>query len=232
VLAATEVEARFSKLGGVFLTPIDVLVARMQAIRGLVSDWDGVFSDGAKGEKASSTFTESDSMGTNLLRYGLWRERGATLPVTALITGVDNPTARMFAKRERFNAVYSGVSNKTTVIEALCAQHMLTPDQLICVFDDVNDLGMAFGCGVRVLVRRDASPLLQDYIARHGLCDYITAHQPQNHAVREVCELLLGLLDCFDAVVTSRVACDDDYNRYFAARQAVVTEVFDQTTKA
>ncbi|HLF10603.1 MAG TPA: phosphatase [Gammaproteobacteria bacterium] len=231
MLAATELAARFSKLGGVFLTPVDVLATRLESIRGLVCDWDGVYNDGAKGEGSSSTFTEADSMGTNLLRYALWRERGETLPVTALITGVDNPTARAFAKREHLHAIYYGSKNKTAAIEALCGKHRLSPDQLVCVFDDVNDLGMAFGCGIRVLVRRDASPLLQDYIARHGLCDYITAHAPQNHAVREVSELLLGLLGCFDTVVTSRVAGDDDYIRFFAARQAVVTEFFDQTPK-
>jgi 3-deoxy-D-manno-octulosonate 8-phosphate phosphatase (KDO 8-P phosphatase) len=228
MLAVSELEARFSKLGGVFLTPIDDLVTRLQSIRGLVCDWDGVYNDGAKGDGISSTFTEADSMGVNLLRYALWRERGEILPVTALITGVDNPTARAFAKREHLHAIYYGSKNKTAAIEALCAKHRLSTDQLICIFDDVNDLGMAFGCGIRVLVRRDSSPLLQDYVARHALCDYITAHPPQNHALREVSELLLGLLDCFDAVVTSRLAWDDEYVRFFAERQAVATEFFDQ----
>ena len=86
---------------------------------------------------------------------------------------------------------------------------------------------MAFGCGIRVLVRRNASPLLHDYVMRQHLCDYITAHTPERNAVREVCELLLGLLGSFDAVVASRVAWDDDYARYFAERQAVATELID-----
>jgi 3-deoxy-D-manno-octulosonate 8-phosphate phosphatase (KDO 8-P phosphatase) len=93
------------------------------------------------------------------------------------------------------------------------------------VFDDVNDLGMAFACGIRVLVRRDASPLLRDYVARQHLCDYITAHTPDRNAVRETCELLLGLLGSFDSVVASRVAWDADYDRYFTARQRVATEL-------
>ncbi len=71
--ADTELETRFSKLGGVFLTPIDVLKRRLKTIRGLVCDWDGVFNSGAKGEGIPSTFTEPDSMGTNLLRFALWR---------------------------------------------------------------------------------------------------------------------------------------------------------------
>jgi 3-deoxy-D-manno-octulosonate 8-phosphate phosphatase (KDO 8-P phosphatase) len=61
--------AVFSRLGGTFVTPIGTLVERMRSIRGLVSDWDGVFNQGAKGEGAESTYSEPDSMGTNLLRY-------------------------------------------------------------------------------------------------------------------------------------------------------------------
>jgi 3-deoxy-D-manno-octulosonate 8-phosphate phosphatase (KDO 8-P phosphatase) len=202
----------------------------LRQISGVVCDWDGVFNDGTKGEGSTSMFAEADSMGMNLLRYALWRENGENMPVTALITGVENPSARVFATREHFHAIYYGAKSKTGAIEALCRQHRLSPDRLICIFDDVNDLGMAFGCGIRALVRRDASPLLQDYVARHGLCDYITANSARTHAVREVAELLLGLLGTFDAVVTSRVAWDAEYVRFFSARQSVTTEVFDRIT--
>ena len=223
---ATELEV-FRKLGGTFVTPIGTLVERARTLRGLVADWDGVFNQGAKGEGAASTYSEPDSMGTNLLRYALWRKNGE-LPIAALITGADNPSARTFAEREHFQAIYYGSRNKTAAIEALCRTHRCSSDQLVCLFDDVNDLGMAFACGIRVYVQRAASPLLRDYVVRQGLCDYVTAHSAERHAVREVCELLLGLLGAFDAVVASRVAWDRDYAAYFAARQASATELVDQ----
>lgn len=226
-----ELEARFTKLGGTFLTPAVVLHDRLRSVRGFVSDWDGVFNGGVKGAGAASGYSEPDSMGTNLLRYGVWRAQGV-MPVTALITGVENPAAREFAEREHFHAVYTGTRNKTTALEALCAAHRVSTEQLLCIFDDVNDLGMAFGCGVRVLVKRDASPLLRDYVARQDLCDYITAHSSDRYAVREVCELVLGLLGSFDAVVTSRVAWDDEYSRYFAERQAIRTEHVESRAKS
>src|SRR5688572_4168504 len=149
----------FSKLGGTFVTPIGTLVERARGLRGLVSDWDGVFNQGAKGEGAHSTYSEPDSMGTNLLRFALWRRHGA-LPIAALITGMENPSARHFALREHFHAIYYGSRNKTAAIEALCRAHSCSSDQLLCIFDDVNDLGMAFACGIRVYVQRSASPLL------------------------------------------------------------------------
>jgi 3-deoxy-D-manno-octulosonate 8-phosphate phosphatase (KDO 8-P phosphatase) len=219
--------AVFSRLGGTFVTPIATLIERVRAIRGFVSDWDGVFNQGAKGEGAESTYSEPDSMGTNLLRYALWREHGE-LPIAALITGAENPSARSFALREHFHAVYFGSRNKTLAIEALCRTQRVSSDRLVCIFDDVNDLGMAFACGIRVFVQRSASPLLREYVVRQGLCDYVTAHSPERHAVREVCELLLGLLGSFEAVVASRVAWDASYAEYFAARQALGTEFFDQ----
>ena len=219
--------AVFSRLGGTFVTPIGTLVERMRAIRGFVSDWDGVFNQGAKGEGAESTYNEPDSMGTNLLRYALWREHGE-LPIAALITGLHNPSARTFALREHFHAVYYGARNKTAAIEALCRTQRVSSDRLVCIFDDVNDLGMAFACGIRVYVQRSASPLLREYVVRQGLCDYVTAHPSERHAVREVCELLLGLLGSFESVVTSRVAWDADYAAYFSARQALTTEFIDQ----
>jgi len=219
--------AVFSRLGGTFVTPINTLIERMQTIRGFVSDWDGVFNQGAKGEGAESTYSEPDSMGTNLLRYALWREQ-RELPIAALITGAENPSARSFALREHFHAVYFGSRNKTVAIESLCRTQRVSSDRLICLFDDVNDLGMAFACGIRVFVQRSASPLLREYVVRQGLCDYVTAHSPERHAVREVCELLVGLLGSFEAVVASRVAWDTSYAEYFAKRQALATEFIDQ----
>ena len=223
--------AVFSKLGGTFVTPIGTLIERVKTVRGFVSDWDGVFNQGAKGDGAESTYSEPDSMGTNLLRYALWREHGQ-MPIAALITGAENPSARVFAVREHFNAVYYGARNKTAAIESLCRTHAISSDRLICIFDDVNDLGMAFACGIRVFVQRSASPLLREYVVRQGLCDYVTAHTAERHAVREVCELLLGMLGAFETVVASRVAWDAGYAAYFAERQALTTELVDQRERS
>ena len=217
--------ARFTELGGVFLADINDLGSRLAEIRALVFDWDGVFNLGAKSQGAGSGFSEADSMGTNMLRYGLWR-REQELPVTAIITGADNATAESFARREHFQAVFRGVADKRSAISELCDRHGVAKSEVACVFDDINDLGMASGCGARFLVRRRSSPLLQDFIARNDFCDYITAAEGDRFAVRECTELMLGMIGMFDAVVHSRAAHDDDYKAYFAARQQIETELF------
>jgi 3-deoxy-D-manno-octulosonate 8-phosphate phosphatase (KDO 8-P phosphatase) len=222
--SAAAIEKTFSDLGASFLLPAAELGARLRKVRAFVFDWDGVFNVGAKGDGLSSSFSEADSMGTNLLRYALWREHGE-LPVCAIVTGADNPTARQFATREHFSAVYSGIANKAEALAKLCAAYKLESSQVACVFDDANDLPMAAHCGLRFLVRRAASPLLQDYARRHGLCDYVTAAVSGVYAVREVAELSIGLLGAYDDVLDSRIAWDDAYARYFSARQAAPTEL-------
>jgi 3-deoxy-D-manno-octulosonate 8-phosphate phosphatase (KDO 8-P phosphatase) len=221
---------RFSEAGGVFVTPAPAVATRLRRVRAVVFDWDGVFNSGVKGQGQPSTFSEADSMGSNMLRYALWRQ-AKRLPVVAVVSGEENRVALQFAKRERFQAVYSGVRDKRLVIEHLCSRHKLETDEVVCVFDDINDLGMAALCGVRYLVRRAASPLLTRYVLEHELCDYISANEPSQYAVRELCELSLGLMGMFDPVVDSRVAYDASYQHYFTQRQAGRTHCYTQKAR-
>ena len=206
------IAARFREAGGVFVSPPAGVVERARSCRAIVFDWDGVFNTGVKTAGVGSGFSETDSMGTNLLRYGLWRRDGA-LPRTAIISGENNAAAVAFAEREHFDAVHTGVSDKRLVIDALCTRYGLEPGQIACVFDDVNDLSMAAVCGLRFMVRRSTAPMFGDYVARNGLTDYQTGHA--TCPVREVCELFLGLCGLYDDVVDSRVAFDERYQAYW-----------------
>jgi len=223
--AASEVEARFQGLGAAFLMPASAMAERLAAIRVFFFDWDGVFNRGDKGDTAQSTFSEPDSMGTNLLRYAYWRVHGE-LPKCVIVSGADNPTARRFAARERYNAVFTGVRDKLEAFEAFAEDSGESFDGFAYVFDDVNDLGAAARCGLRFMVRRQASTLLHDYAAANGLCDYITATEAGRYAVREVTELLMALYGQYEDVVASRTAHDAEYSAYFEARQSVVTTTY------
>ena len=218
---------KFTAAGGNFVTPAEELIQKLAECRAVVFDWDGVFNAGRKGHTSSSGFAEVDSMGTNMLRYGLWRRQGV-LPYTAIITGENNQSAIGFAEREHLTAIYTGIRSKQHVIEHLCVEHDLKPAQIACVFDDINDLPMAEVCGIRFMVRCSASPMFADYVERRDLCDYVTGAKSGGYPVREICELLLGLLDEFDEVVESRVAFDAEYNQYLEARQSVVTDRYGQ----
>lgn len=218
---------KFTAAGGNFVTPVEELIQKLAECRAIVFDWDGVFNAGRKGHTSASGFAEVDSMGINMLRYGLWR-RQRVLPYTAIITGENNQSAIGFAEREHLTAIYTGIRSKQHVIEHLCGEHDLKSAQIACVFDDINDLPMAEVCGLRLRVDSPASPMFADYVERHDLCDYVTGAKSGGYPVREICELLLGLMDAFDDVVESRVAFDAEYNQYLEARQSVVTDRYGQ----
>ncbi len=220
-----QVATAFAELGGTFVRQPGEFAPHLEQVKGLIFDWDGVFNSGTKGHAVSSGFSEADSMGTNMLRFGLWRQH-AQLPTTAIVTGENNPSAIEFARREHFNAVYLGVRNKQQVVSHLLEERTLGRDDLAVFFDDINDLGVAASCGLRVLVRRSASPLLREYVTDRALCDYITGHDAGNHAVREACEMILGLMGEFENVVLARTAIDESYQTYFGQRQKVITRIF------
>jgi 3-deoxy-D-manno-octulosonate 8-phosphate phosphatase (KDO 8-P phosphatase) len=220
VSGPTDIGTIFEREGAVFVTPANELASKLARIRALVFDWDGVFNRGDKGSGSSSGFSEADSMGVNMLRFGLWL-RDRELPVAAIVTGEANPSSELFAARERFHCLFQGVRDKRDAVAAICDEHALTGREIACVFDDINDLSMAESCGVRILVRRRASILFRDRLVESCACDYVTACSSGDYAVRESAELLLGLLGLFDDVVDARQANDERYRAYFSARQTI-----------
>jgi 3-deoxy-D-manno-octulosonate 8-phosphate phosphatase (KDO 8-P phosphatase) len=222
---------KFTAAGGQFVTAAEELAAKLEQCKAIVFDWDGVFNDGRKDGAATSGFAEADSMGTNMLRYGLWRRLGH-LPLAAIISGENNDSAIAFARRERFSSVYTGMRDKKQVIEHVCSQHDLEPQQIACVFDDINDIPMARICGLGFRINRTASPLFAELANSTDCCDYVTGAGGNDFAVREICELLLGLMGEYPDAIESRVAYDARYQEYFAARQSMTTACYGQDGNA
>jgi 3-deoxy-D-manno-octulosonate 8-phosphate phosphatase (KDO 8-P phosphatase) len=217
----------FERMGGKFVTPPEALQKKFLRIRALVFDWDGVFNAGEKGESVTSHFTEPDSMGSNMLRFGLWMPQ-KKMPVVAVITGVDNRSAMHLARREHFQAVYSGIQRKRLALEHLCAAHGLRPEQIAYLYDDINDLDVAARCGVRILVDRAASPMFRYYVMIKKLADYVTGSTAGRYGVREAAELMLALLGRYVEAVDARVAWDRDYQTYLTERQSILTQFYTQ----
>lgn len=220
-----EIQALFESTGGLFVVPPEVLAGKLAHVKALVFDWDGVFNDGAKNETGSSTFSEVDSMGTNLLRFGLWRHQGR-MPASAIITGVHNGRALELVGREHFHAGYVQAKHKVAVLEHFLNEHRLQPHEVAFFFDDALDLSVAAVAGVRILVKRAANPLFTKYVLENTLADYVTGHQSGQFAVREGCELLLGLLGRYDEVMAERLRYFPVYDAYYAARQAIVPQLW------
>ncbi len=215
----------FEQNGGEFSLPFSSIAEKLETTKAFLFDWDGVFNAGIKGENVHSTFSEADSMGTNLLRFSYWLKTGK-IPFTAIITGENNLSAFKLAKRECFNAVYFGFNHKIQALEHIRKHFLIENKEVSFCFDDVLDLSLAREAGLRFVMRRNASPLFLEYIKKNNLGDYISANEGQNHAVREVCELILGLNNQYEDVLDQRIAYNQQYQQYLIEKKKIDTHFF------
>jgi 3-deoxy-D-manno-octulosonate 8-phosphate phosphatase (KDO 8-P phosphatase) len=226
-MTAEQTAKLFTEMGGEFTTSPILLSERLKKIKVLLFDWDGVWHDGRKTGNVSS-FSEVDSMGLNLLRFGYYLQHG-TLPLTFIITGENNVTAFDFAKREHIDAVFFQAKNKIEFFDFILVKWAIQPDEVLFAFDDVLDLAVAEKCGARFLINRTGSPLLHNVISRHKWCDYKTASNGGTNGVRELCELSLGLLGKFEEAVVHRMNFSSTYLRYWEVRNELPTQFYTKT---
>ena len=208
----------FKAAGGEFVSPPSVFIDKLKKIKAVLFDWDGVFNDGFKRGNEGSIFSEIDAMGTNLLRFALWKMNGV-LPVTAIITGENNPAALQLAQRESFHAVYSRMKDKAEAFGAFTTTYGLKTDEVLFFFDDVLDLSVALQCGCRIQIGRGSNPMLNQFVKNSELTDYITANDGGHHGLREAAELVMGLIGQFEDVVKNRMAFTENYQSYLAERR-------------
>lgn len=213
----------YEKLGAEFLISHPQLSARFEKIRAVLFDWDGVFHSGHKNEKRTSSFSETDSMGVNMLRFGLYLQNGA-IPYTAIISGENNKTAKFLAEREHFNAVFSGVKDKKVILNTL-REKGISPDQILFIFDDILDLSLAERVGLRCMVSRTSNPAFLDFVKRNGLAEYISGCDGANHAIREITEMLLNAHGLFTKTIEHRVAYSETYQQYIQLRNKLSTDL-------
>lgn len=223
-------EEIFSKLGALFITKPESMGKKMQNIRGLLFDWDGVFNNGTKSAGHPSTFSEIDSMGINLLRFGIWLETGH-VPFTGIITGQINDTAFEMAKREHFNAVYFNFKSKKEALEHIKEEFDIRASQMVFVYDDVLDVPAAKHAGLSMFIKRTSSPLFTKYVLENEVADYITAHTAENQAIREICELLLGLKGKYEEVLDKRISFNEEYREYLNQRNQISSTFYHRSDK-
>jgi 3-deoxy-D-manno-octulosonate 8-phosphate phosphatase (KDO 8-P phosphatase) len=218
------IQEKFTHLGGIFLSSQDVISEKLQSTKGIIFDWDGVFNNGIKGSESASGFSEADSMGLNMFRFNQWRLTGK-IPITCIITGENNSSAVEFAKREHLHAVYSRFANKITALNHLSKTYTISFRELAFVMDDILDLSASSQCNLSFCIRRNASPLFQEFVSTVMPCDYITANEGGKHAIRELCEMLIGIGGQYKETIQSRIFYDEAYKQYITERNLINTEI-------
>ncbi|MES2388752.1 MAG: phosphatase [Bacteroidota bacterium] len=219
------IRSKFEAIGGEFPQDIEGLAQNLIGNRAWIFDWDGVFNKGHKGGTLFSTFSEVDSMGINMLRFSHFLQHGA-LPFTAIISGEYNPAAEQLAKREHYNAVFFKYRNKVEAVDQICSENRLKNAEIGFFFDDILDLSVAERCGIRIQADRLAGQLFTQYVRDNKLADYISASTGGNHAVREACEMLIGLRGNWEQCIRDRVRFTGPYSDYLEMRNTIETQVY------
>ena len=218
-------QKQLEKDGAQFILPLEELVHKLKNSKALIFDWDGVFHSGYKDESSSSSFSEADSMGVNMLRFAYYLIN-KEIPYTAIITGENNKTAFYWGNREHLNDVFYKIKDKVEILNWLEQYRGIKKEEVLFAFDDILDLSMAKECGVRFLINRSASYALHKFCIQNNLCDYVSANDGGNHAVREISELIISLLGNWDAVVNERIKFNNLYAPYITMRQKIKTNFY------
>jgi 3-deoxy-D-manno-octulosonate 8-phosphate phosphatase (KDO 8-P phosphatase) len=196
---------------------------KLHHIKAILFDWDGIFNSGEKGH-IPSTFNEIDSMGINMLRFGYYLLHGEN-PITGIVTGEKNETAIKWSEREHLHAVYLKVKHKADILESFQLEYGIQPREILFVFDDIHDLSLAKETGCGMLVRNEGARMFSRYCTEHKLCDYVTKNTGGSHALREISEVVLGLLGLFSKTVENRMEFSGIYKDYLQMRNLVKTNI-------
>lgn len=152
---------------------------KINKIKALVMDIDGVLTDGRMGYSAGDEikfFNAHDGHGIKLVMR-------AGFKVGAL-SGRQAEANRKRAKELGFDFLYENKKNKKEAFAVLLEENSLKAEECLYIGDDVVDLPVLRQAGIAVTVA-DAPECLDEYV------DFRTRKAGGYGAVREVCEWLL-----------------------------------------
>ena len=169
----TTVNTCYGKVDAEFLT-------RLSTIKLLAFDVDGTITDGGiiydNENLELKRFNTKDGFGIHtLVKEGI---------ECAVITGREaNLTARRMQDL-KVQHIIQGEKSKNTALTNLCEKLNISPDEAVCIGDDLNDMPMFRIAGLSACPH-DAHPFIKKNV------DYITTCDAGHGAVRELCDLIL-----------------------------------------
>lgn len=180
----------------------------------LILDWDGVFTDGKKSQDGTTSFSEIDLMGINLLRFGYFL-RTKKMLLVAIVTGERNTTAEYVAQREHIDVFLYHCRNKLNAIQLFNDLWGTTPDEWMFVFDDVLDFGLASKVGFRAMVVHPQTNETLNFARANSLVDL---ELPSEGSIRYLAETLLVDANQFQDVLAQRSSWSELYLAYWKSR--------------
>lgn len=158
------------------------LSTRLRQLKLVAFDFDGVFTDGKvivdQDGRESVVCSRKDT-----LQFPELRKRGVDLVV---ISKERNPVVAQRCEKMKMECL-QGVDDKLAAFERLLLSNGLTPDQAAFVGDDINDLECLKFAGLAFTVADGRAEC-------KAVADYVTSRRGGDHAVREVCDLIIDCL--------------------------------------
>jgi len=158
----------------------DTLIARAAGVRLLLTDCDGVLTDG-------SVYCSPD--GEGLLRFsrrdgmGVARLRDAGIE-TGIVTRENSPIVARRAQKLGITELHADAHDKRAVVEGIAARHGLSLDQIGFIGDDLNDLEVLQAVGF------SAAPANAETAVRQAV-HFVTRRGGGRGAFRDVAEAIL-----------------------------------------
>lgn len=164
-----------------------LLSKRIQAIRLIAFDVDGILTDGGlyltdSGEELKR-FNSLDGHGLKMLKAS-----GVEL---AIITGRTSRCVELRTKNLGITRLYQGVADKWGAMQSLLAELKIQPEAAAFMGDDVVDLPVMRRVGFSITVP-NSPQLVRDH------AHYLTQREGGNGAVRETCELIMSAQGTLD----------------------------------
>ena len=158
------------------------LETKCQSIRMILSDVDGVLTDGT---------IEIDHLGNESKRFStldgygirLWKRAGYEF---GLVTGRSSPCVLHRAKDLGIDIVRLGTFEKREAVLEIAQQRQLSLEEIAFIGDDLPDLPAIRAVGLGVTVPDSPEPL------RHA-ADYVTLRRGGYGAVRDLIDRILGV---------------------------------------
>ncbi len=168
--------------------------ARARQIRLLVSDVDGVLTDGRmilseRGDELKAFHTRDGVAVALAKRAGLR---------TAFVTGETSPLAKTRGDKLGVDAVVLGARRKGETLDELCAQFGLTTGAVAYVGDDLLDVPALQRAGLAIAVA-DAAPEVR------ALAHVVTRGRGGTGVLRECVELILKAQGSWRATVAAYI---------------------------
>ncbi|NDB92813.1 MAG: 3-deoxy-D-manno-octulosonate 8-phosphate phosphatase [Nitrososphaeria archaeon] len=150
-------------------------------IKVVLTDVDGVLTDGGmyysvKGDIMKRFFVR-DGMGVTLLRK-------VGIP-TLIVTKEKNLIIKQWAKKMKIDKVYDGVLDKGLILEEICNNFDVKPEQIAYIGDDINDLGLLEKVGF------SATPN-DGIVDAKRICDYVCKKNGGQGAFRELADMIIS----------------------------------------